>query len=306
MKKISIIGAAGTLGAAIAFTLANNRKINELCLIDVKEDVLLNHVMDLQNAYPYKEIYKGAMEDMKRSGIVIISAGVSNRNTITSRHDFLKDNLKIVKQAGKNIQQYAPSALIVTASNPVDILNYYLFKNFSFKPEQLIGYTMNDSFRFEWVLRTVLECSEEDTLETPVIGEHGDSQVPVFSKVRKNGQKLELPTDVYKQVQKRLLNWFGEYNALKVNRTTGWTTARGMDSVIDKLLSSKPSKMIGSAILHGEYGIKQVSLGAPLLVNLQGILEVREWGLTREEQKKYHKSANLIRGLIEQSSDYEY
>lgn len=295
MVKISIIGAAGTLGATIAFRLAANKKIDELCLIDINNNVLLNHLMDLQNAYPYKKIYNGMYMDLVNSDIVIITAGIPNRNDVSSRNAFLKDNLKLFKQFGENIQEYASDALIVTASNPVDILNYYLFEKFSFKPRQLIGYTMNDSYRFEWALRNVLEFSEEDKLYTPVIGEHGNLQVPVFSQLTKNGKPFEINVEIKKQVQTKLQSWFIEFNALQVNRTTGWTTARGMDKVINSLLSPEPFKIIGSTILNGAYGIEGVGMGAPLIVNHQGIQEVEKWDLTVEEQEAYQRAADTIR-----------
>jgi len=174
MTKISIIGAAGTLGAAIAFQMANKEKVRKICLIDIDKNLLKNHLMDLQNAYPDKNIYIGDYAELRNSTIIIISAGVPNRNNISNRNVFLKGNLSLFKEFGEKIRKYSPDSLIVTVSNPVDLLNYYLYKEFRFSRKQLIGYTMNDSLRFEWALREVLYLYD-DKIVAPVLGEHGET-----------------------------------------------------------------------------------------------------------------------------------
>ncbi|GAB3062656.1 malate dehydrogenase [Virgibacillus ainsalahensis] len=298
MAKISIIGAAGTLGAAISFQLARKEKLNELCLIDVNENLLKNHWMDLQNAYPDKKIYIGDYSNLTESTIIIITAGVPNRNDVTSRNDFLKDNIKLFKEFGRNIKKYSPQSIIVTASNPVDILNYYLYKEFQFSKQQLIGYTMNDSFRFEWALRETLNVYD-DRFFTPVLGEHGESQVPIFSNITRNGEPFVPPESQQEIMKTKLQNWFIDFNSLNINRTTGWTTARGIDIVTDKLLQDEETEMIGSVILHGEYSVKDVSLGSPVLVNKNGVQQIDEWNLKENERKSFRESSEKVKKTLQ-------
>lgn len=297
MTKISIIGAAGTLGAAIAFQMANKEKVRKICLIDIDKNLLKNHLMDLQNAYPDKNIYIGDYAELRNSTIIIISAGVPNRNNISNRNVFLKGNLSLFKEFGEKIRKYSPDSLIVTVSNPVDLLNYYLYKEFRFSRKQLIGYTMNDSLRFEWALREVLYLYD-DKIVAPVLGEHGETQVPIFSQITRNNELFVISASKREEIYSKLQNWFVEFNSLHIDRTTGWTTARGIDLVVDKLLGPTVSSIIGSTILDGEYGEENVSLGAPILVNLAGVQKVEEWKLSESEWKAFKDSAQAVRNLI--------
>ncbi len=298
MSKVSIIGGAGTLGAAIAFTLASKPVVEEICLIDVNENLLLNHIMDFQNAYPAKTIYKGSYNDLKGTDIIIITAGIPNRNDINSRNVFLEGNLKLFQTFGREISLHAPNAIIVTASNPVDILNYYLFTEYRFERKKLIGYTLNDSKRFEWGLRSILPISNNDQVYSPVIGEHGSTQVPLFSQVKLNGLPLNISKEDKELVKEKLQSWFIDFNNLQINRTTGWTTAVGLSNVVDKLLVDESSELIGSAILEGEYGISNVSLGVPITVNKEGIQRINNWEIDQVEKDLLHYSANQVKNTF--------
>ncbi|WP_181351202.1 malate dehydrogenase [Thalassobacillus sp. CUG 92003] len=301
MAKITIIGGAGTLGSATAFQLAKKVHISELCLIDINRPLLMNHIMDFQNAFPAHTIYAGSYDDLKDSEIVIITAGTPNRNNISSRNAFLEENLKLFKYFGAGIKKYAPDALIVTASNPVDVLNYYMYKEFQFSPHQLIGYTMNDTYRFEWAIRQVLDLKKNDQLFTPVLGEHGNTQVPIFSQVLLNRDPLSLSEQEQKNVHDKLKGWFKEFNEWNINRTTGWTTAIGISSVIDHLLEEKCSEIIASAVLDGNYSVSEVSLGVPISINKNGIQSIQEWALSTEERQAFHSSSDAVRDMIDKS-----
>jgi len=303
MKKIAIIGAAGTLGAACAMTISLQDSIDELCLIDVNEKALDNHIMDFENAFPSKLIYRGVYEDLKHSHIIIIAAGVPNRSKVTSRNAYLEDNLRIFKIIGENIAKYAPDAIIVTASNPVDILNYHLFKYYGFKRSQLIGYTLNDSLRFEWALRDVIDVNAQDELKCPVIGEHGNSQVPIFSYVLHNGQPMVVSSEQKSLIHKKLEQWFVQFNGLNIPRTTGWTTGVGIGEMVSHLLSEAPVLTTGSVVLEGEYGVEGLSMGAPIYVNSDGMHSVVEWKLNSEEEVALEQSALKIKSLIQENKD---
>ncbi|MED4116222.1 hypothetical protein P4661_25630 [Priestia megaterium] len=300
MSKVSIIGGAGTLGATVGFLLSTSKKVEEVCLIDRNEKLLQNHLMDMQNALPSMKIYGGSWENLAGSDVVVITAGVSNRNDVASRNEFLQGNIEIFKLIGKQLIKYAPHALIVTASNPVDILNFYLYKHFQFKREQLIGYTLNDSLRFEWALKKVLSLHKKDTLQSPVLGEHGSSQVPIYSRVVLNNQPLILSAKEKEKVQQEIQSWFSKFNGLQINRTTGWTSGVGLTTLIDKLISSESNEIIGSAVVEGEYGLRELSIGVPLSVNNKGIQKVHEWTLELGEQEALLRSAQTIQQLLKE------
>lgn len=297
--KVSIIGGAGTLGSAVAFRLSQVEKITEVCLIDVNESLLMNHIMDMENAFPTQLITKGSYENLKGSEIIIITAGVPNRNDIESRDVFLEGNINIFKQFGENIKSYAPEALIITASNPVDALNYYLYRTYEFEPSQLLGYTLNDSLRFESSLRSVMNISREDDLFTPVIGEHGSTQVPLFSQVQLNGKRMKIRDVDQKVIKEKNDSWFIKFNQLNIDRTTGWTTAAGIGRIVEGLLMNESIETIGSIILNGEYGIQDISIGSPITVNLTGINSIRDWNLSELELTDFQRSAEKIKQLIQ-------
>ncbi|WP_191090674.1 malate dehydrogenase [Niallia endozanthoxylica] len=298
MSKISIIGGAGTLGTAIAYQLSNHQNIDEICLIDKNRNLLLNHVMDFQNAFPAKKIYEGTYNDLKRSDIIIITAGIPNRNDITSRNVFLEGNLKLFHDLGAEIKKHAPDALIVTASNPVDLLNYYLYRKFGFRKQQLIGFTRNDSLRFEWAIRKTMQLSARDQVFSPVIGEHGESQVLLFSHLKINGLPIKMSMDQIGQIKEQIQGWFIQFNQLNINRTTGWTTANGMGELVTKLLDPTPSEFIGSAVLEGEYGVSDVSIGVPITISNEGIHGVQEWDLNVVERGFFQNSVNQVKDYM--------
>jgi len=300
MKKISIIGAAGTLGSSCAMTISLEDYADELCLIDVNEDVLDNHVMDLENAFPNKTIYRGTYEDLNDSSIIVITAGVPNRNDETSRDAYLMENIEIFDEIGSAIAEYAPDAIIVTASNPVDLLNYYLYKKFDFQRYQLIGYTLNDSFRFEWAINNALK--EKSEIEGPVIGEHGETQVPIFSKVKINNENIEFTSEQKIQINEEITTWFVRFNRLNIPRTTGWTTGVGVGKLIHALTQEEVTNTIGSTVLDGEYDVKGISIGVPIVVNQNGIINIKEWNLLKGEREAFQKSVEKLKTIIQHNS----
>ncbi|ARK32301.1 L-lactate dehydrogenase 1 [Halalkalibacter krulwichiae] len=285
-------------------TLAMNELADELCLIDVNETFLDNHVMDFENAFPHKRMYRGSYPDLKDSSIVIITAGVPNRSDVKSRNAYLQENISIFRKIGQVIETYVPNAIIVTASNPVDLLNYYLYKAFDFQREQLIGYSLNDSYRFEWALRSTLGIEAKEHVVSPVIGEHGGSQVPLFSHVRKSGEQLSVTPQQEEQIRAELKTWFVRFNELNVPRTTGWTTGVGMSKLVAKLSKDEPMETIGSAIVSGHYGLDDMSFGVPIKVNRNGIQQIIEWDLSDQETKALTQSAKTIQAMIVENKAY--
>ncbi|WP_102346299.1 malate dehydrogenase [Bacillus sp. Marseille-P3661] len=297
MSKVSIIGAGGTLGSSFGFMLALKDIYDEICLIDKNRNLVLNHLMDMENALVGQtktRLYAGEMEDLKGSHVVFVTASIPNQN-VTSRLVFLEGNIKVMDEIGAEIKKFAPEAIIVTATNPTDILNYYLHTKFKFDRQKLIGYNLNDSKRFEWAIRDVLGLSGTDKLFSPVLGEHGGSQVPVYSKVQLNGQQANFKDELKELIDHKVNSWFVQFNDLKINRTTGWTSAIGLTEVAMGLAVSKPTFILGSAILTGEYGLSDLSIGVPMLINNEGIVEVQEWELQEDEYNELLKSAANIK-----------
>ena len=306
VSKIAIIGGGGTVGSTAGFLLALNGVADEVCLIDINRNLALNHVMDMENAIAERSatrVYAGDMSDLAQSDVIIVTASVPNRN-VTSRLAFLEDNLKVMDKIGESIAKYAPEAVVVMASNPVDLLNYYLWRKFGLKREKCLGYTLNDSIRFAWAIRHVVGLDHKTKLFAPVIGEHGSSQVPLFSQVKADGKPLSLTTEQKEKVRQKIHNWFLEFNQLQINRTSGWTSGVGLSEFCQVLLDDQPQLVMASAILEGEYGLDGLSIGVPVMMARGGLRQILEWPLSDEEQKQFEASAKALKEIASQTMTF--
>ena len=185
MVKISVIG-AGNLGSSIAYEIANRAIADEIVLIDILQDLAEGQAADIQQALPFKnktQIYSGNYEKVGGSDIIILTAGKPRTPDIKDRLQLAEINIKIVKFIIQEIKKYSSQSVIITLTNPMDIINHFMYKN-GFSRNKAIGSGGQlDSAR----LKIVLGFPEKE-VEAFVLGEHGENQVPVFSRVRINGQ----------------------------------------------------------------------------------------------------------------------
>ncbi len=199
--KITIIGASGNIGSAAAFYIAVQGLADEIVMIDPPRPDLLNqYVYDLTAAASHHDVLvrAGVDKDMKDSDIVISAAGAGSAGIMKSRLEFLPKNIPIVKSICVNIQRYCPEAAVITASNPVCPLNYAMSLCSGLDRKQLIGYSGNDSIRFRLLMARELGV-KTSRVEAFVIGEHGNSQVPLFSSVRVDGKPVDISEEIEAQ-----------------------------------------------------------------------------------------------------------
>ena len=191
--KITIIGAAGSVGAPAAFYLASQGLADEILMIGGKrQNVLEQHAMDISTAVSSLDIPVrfGSYEDMGGSDIVINAAGVP-QGLIADRMEMLPKNIPLIRDIALNIRKYCPDAIVITATNPIDPLNYATFIASGMDRLKLIGYSINDTFRFREMLAAELEVkvSQVDGL---VLGEHGSTQVLLFSTAKVDNRPVSL------------------------------------------------------------------------------------------------------------------
>jgi len=143
-----------------------------------------------------------------------------------------------------------------------------------------------------------MKIPRDANLFSPVVGEHGSTQVLLFSQVRLNQNLLVF--DDYEQaaIKERVSSWFIEFNSLNINRTTGWATAAGIGRIVDGIARDGKVDTIGSVVLENEYGISDISVGAPVTISLDGIEFIQDWKLTNTEMVDYQQSAETIKKLI--------
>ena len=285
--KISIIGAAGNVGSAAAFNIAIHQITDELVMIDsFSQDKLEQYVYDLKTAVTGQDILvrAGSDEDLADSNIVVMAAG--SAQITGSRLEVLPQNLPIFKAVAERIKRLCPHAVVITATNPVCPLNYAMYRNTGLPRHQFIGYSYNDSIRFRMFLAEALRI-KSGQIEATVIGEHGNSQVLLFSSVKVKGQQYPINPEIQRQIQRQVsdLHTILEPQRVKTGRTAAWTTSMGITAVCRAISHNTRDVIPCSVVLDGEYGGRNMSISVPVVLGKGGVVEIQKWMLSPNEQE---------------------
>jgi len=160
---------------------------------------------------------------------------------------------------------------------------------------QLIGYSANDSIRFRLLMARALGVKTSH-VEAFVIGEHGESQVPLFSSVRVDGKKVDISEEIKRKVRKQVAKVHAglEEQRIATGRTAAWTTAVGLAALCRAIASGAARVYPCSIVLDGEYGVRKMSMSVPVVLGKAGVRDVLEWKLTPDEQKALQKSIDTL------------
>lgn len=298
--KLAVIGGAGLLGSTTAFYAGSLDCLSEIKLVDLNENMLMSHVMDMDQALsPISDtrISRATYEDINDCDIILFTASLPERN-VSSRNEYLEGNLGIVESVCKEISRLEPNKIIINATNPIDVFNYVIYKLLKYDRSKIIGFSINDSIRLKWATAKVLG-KESRRFEAICLGEHGDSQVPLFDRIKYDGERVSLSKEEEKLVLNEISSWFSRYQALKSGRTSGWTSAVGLATLIEAIARDSKVTIPCSAILDGEYGLNNVSAGVPVKLGKNGIEEIVQLKLTDEQTLLFEKSSDKIKSLIE-------
>jgi malate dehydrogenase len=293
--KISIIGAGGSVGSPAAFYLAVQKLADEFVLIDYAENLARQHAMDLSTAVSAKgvKVRAGSYEDMKGSNIVLITAGVP-QGLIKDRMELLPKNAGLMKQFADHIKKYCPNAIIMTATNPADPMNYAIFLSGGFDRRQVIGYSINDTFRFREFLAKAYEV-EVSRIGGYVIGEHGSSQVLLFSTAQIDGKPVTVSQAIKQNIYAEVPLILKRFEELKAGRTAGWTCAVGFDTMVRAVIGDTDAIVPCSVVLDGEYGQKGFSMSVPAILGRKGIKGVKEFDLADDEKEKFQITTDILK-----------
>ena len=303
--KISIIGASGTIGSCAAFNIAIHNITNELVMIDnYAPDKLEGYVTDLTTSMVGMDIKvrSGNYEDMSGSNIVVMAAG--SAQVVANRMEVLPQNLPITKDIASKIKQYCPETIVVTATNPVDPLNYAMYLSSGLDRNKCIGYSFNDSVRFRMFLAEALGVNSSQVGAT-VIGEHGGSQVLLFSSVRIKGKPFKVPAEIEQKIRQQVadLPKLLESQRIKTGRTQGWVTSIGLTRICRAISKNTREIMPCSVVLDGDYGYKNLSISVPIVIGKEGVSEIPEPSLSPEEQKGLERSVNTVRPSMQYAEE---
>lgn len=291
--KVSVIG-VGNLGSCIAYELAMRGIVDELILVDVAVDVAIGHAYDILQAIAIRgkpRIRVGDYSDVAGSEVVVVAAGKPRTKDTVSRMQLAEDNAKIIAGIAYKLLESRVESTFITLTNPVDVMNYLLYRIMGLPRYRFIGCGCQlDSARFRLIL------SEEfslplDEVEGYVIGEHGEHQIPLFSKVRISGKPFEIPIERRARIESRLLNF-----ALEVIRRKGATVygpAHHTVELVESILFDQKKMFCCSSIIDMD-NLGEVSIGVPVIVGRRGVEEVLRWELAKEEYDAFVEATKVL------------
>ena len=296
MAKVSIVGAAGTVGAAAGYNIALEDIADEVVFVDIpeQEDVTVGQAADTNHGIAYDsntEVRQGDYSATEGSDVVVITAGLP-RSPGDTRLDLAEDNAPIMDDIQSSLDEHNDDYVSITTSNPVDLLNRHLYEQGDRSREQVIGFGGRlDSARFRYVLSERFDVPVQN-VDATILGEHGDSQVPVFSKVRVDGEDLEFSDDEKAEILEDLQQ--SAMNVIERKGATEWGPARGVAHMVEAILHDTGEVLPASVVLDGEFGHDNVGFGVPAKLGSDGVEEIVEWELDEFEQEQMQEAADKL------------
>jgi L-lactate dehydrogenase len=307
VNRVAVIG-TGFVGSSYSFALLNQGITEELVLIDLNKEKAEGDAMDLNHGLPFApsrtKIWFGSYEDCREADIVVITAG-ANQKPGETRLDLVEKNTKIFKGIVKEIMENGFDGIFIVATNPVDILTYAVWKFSGLPKERVIGSgTILDTARFRYLLGEYFDVDTRN-VHAYIIGEHGDTELPVWSHANIAGTSIDKWTknmDSYNPVDldQLFLNVRdAAYHIIERKGATFYGIAMGLIRLTKAILQNENSVLTVSTYLNGEYGQEDIFIGVPAVVNRNGIKEVVELDLNEDELMKFKKSVQVLKSTME-------
>jgi len=298
---ISIIG-AGKVGSSAAFRILEFR-LSDVVLIDIAEKLAQGEALDMMQAAPAIEFdgkIKGTNDfsEMEDSELVIVTAGEARKPGM-SRLDLMTKNAKIVKSIVKEVVKYAPECKLMIVTNPVDVMTYIAYKESGFERNRVFGMgNILDTLRFRSYIALELGVSRED-IRALVIGEHGDSMVPLVNYASVSG--IPITALLKKEQIEKIVNLTktSGLDVIKLKGSTIYAPAVVIAIMTDAVLRGRNRVMSVSTYLQGEYGFSDVSIGVPCILGKNGIEKILELKLDFEAKEEFKKSVAIVKDAIE-------
>jgi malate dehydrogenase len=303
--KVTIVGGGGVVGSSAAYRIAQDGLASEIVLVDARQNIAEAHALDIDQAIVHRaatRVRAGEIKDTMGSKVIIMAVGAAGRPFHASRASHFKENIDIMNDLLEPLAVYSPSALWMIATVPVDALVYLIHRHFSVPREKAIGVNRNDTSRFRWAVAKSLSVPAT-SVEAFVLGEHGETMVPIFSHVRVNGEAASLNSEQKEEIRESISDFLLQWIKLQPGRTAGWTTAESIGDILLSMVSNDDRVWACSTPLNGEYGFREVSLGVPVRMGPEGVKEVIEFDLDPAEQEALKVSAEVVRKQIIRGQD---
>jgi L-lactate dehydrogenase len=306
VNRVVLVG-TGFVGSSYAFALLNQGITEELVLVDLNEAKAEGDAMDLNHGLPFAssrtKIWYGSYTDCDQADLVVITAG-ANQKPGETRLDLVEKNTNIFKGIVEQIMASGFDGIFLVATNPVDILTYAVWKFSGLPKERVIGSgTILDTARFRFLLGQYYDVDTRN-VHAYIIGEHGDTELPVWSHADIAGMKISEWTSKHETNQEDLDNIFinvrdAAYHIIERKGATYYGIAMGLVRLTKAILRDENSVLTVSAYLDGEYGHNDVYIGVPAVVNRSGIREVVELDLNKKEKEKFSNSVKVLKETMD-------
>jgi len=296
-RKIVVVG-VGAVGSTTAYTLLLRQRMDELVLIDANKEKAIGDALDMNHGLAFlgkAKVWAGSYEDCADADIIIITAGVAQKPG-ESRVDLLKRNIAIFESITEQVLKFNKDGILLIASNPVDVMSYFSWKKSGWSSQRVIGSgTLLDTARFRYLIGEKLAIDPR-SVHAHIIGEHGDSELPVWSHTNVAGSEIELSEEDRNHIFHNTRD--AAYRIIEAKGATYYAIALALDRICTAILKNEASVLNVSTLLKNYHGIDDVYLGVPSIVDRSGVREVLQFNVKQNEQELLRKSANKIKELI--------
>jgi len=315
VKKISLIG-AGQIGGTLAHLIGIKELANEVVLFDVASGIAKGKALDIAQSssvdgFDVKFSGTDNYEDIKNSDVIIVTAGVPRKPGM-SRDDLLGINLKIIKQVAEGIKQHAPNAFVICITNPLDVMVMAFQKYSNLLPNKVVGMAgILDSSRFKLFLSLELNVPVKE-IEAMVMGGHGDTMVPLPRFTKVSGKPLlelvkegKLSNDRLENINQRTRDGGAEIVKFLEKGSAFYAPAAAGVEMASAYLNDRKKTLPCAAYLSGEYGIKGIYAGVPVIIGKNGVEKIEEINLDDNEKKEFMNSIDSVKKLWEAASSLD-
>ena len=301
--KVAVIG-AGAVGATLAQRIFE-AGLADVVLVDILKNIAAGKALDLLDAAPIvgterKIVGTDDYKELEGSDIVVITAGLPRRPGMT-REDLIAKNAAIMTDVCERIKRFAPSAIVIVVTNPLDSMTYLARKLTGFRPEKVLGMAgVLDGSRFIALIADELKVPRS-SVETCVLGSHGDTMVPVVSRTFVSGKPLSkvMPEDLLGRIVKRTCDRGAEIVSLLGSGSAYYSPSAAVFKMVNAILNDTKEVMTASAYLNGEYGLRDIYIGVPCRIGKGGIEKIEELELSDIEKNALQASAQAIKSSIQ-------
>ncbi len=308
LRKVAIIG-CGMVGSTTAFALADSGLFTDMILIDLNRERAVGEAMDLSHCVPFTrpvEIRAGDYSDLRDCGIIIITAGVAQKQGET-RIDLINNNVKVFRSIIPQITRFNSDAFLLVVSNPVDVLSYVAYKLSGFDSSKVFGSgTVLDSARLKFTIGRRLNVDPR-SVHAFVIGEHGDSELAVWSSANVSGIRLDeycahCGYVSHEANRKKLENDVknSAYEIIERKGATYYGIAAATRRICESIVRDEHSILPVSTLAKGHYGLNDLYISVPSLVGARGVEDILDVNLSDEERAALEKSAAALKAVIAQ------